>query len=189
MRPEAGSENKKLLCLIALVALLGGMSPAQAATYTYAVDYDIGPDPVTGSIVLNCNSCDLSAGSIVSWSLTALGLTISGTNIFTSGVGALTVSPSQITFTPIGFDVAFVEAGQGCAGFNTLDCGPVVNQGAISWVNFNTGIGTASSTTADVVIATATPLPAALPLFATGIGAMGLFGWRRKRKNTAVQAA
>ena len=27
-----------------------------------------------------------------------------------------------------------------------------------------------------------TPLPAALPLFATGIGAMGLFGWRRKRK-------
>ena len=31
-----------------------------------------------------------------------------------------------------------------------------------------------------------TPLPAALPLFATGLGAMGLFGWRRKRKNTAA---
>ncbi len=27
-----------------------------------------------------------------------------------------------------------------------------------------------------------TPLPAALPLFATGLGAMGFFGWRRKRK-------
>ena len=27
-----------------------------------------------------------------------------------------------------------------------------------------------------------TPLPAALPLFATGIGALGLLGWRRKRK-------
>jgi len=34
----------------------------------------------------------------------------------------------------------------------------------------------------------ATPLPAALPLFATGLGAMGLFGWRRKRKNIAVAA-
>jgi hypothetical protein len=30
-----------------------------------------------------------------------------------------------------------------------------------------------------------TPLPAALPLFATGLGALGLFGCRKKRKNTA----
>jgi hypothetical protein len=28
----------------------------------------------------------------------------------------------------------------------------------------------------------ATPLPAALPLFATGLGSLGLLGWRRKRK-------
>jgi hypothetical protein len=35
----------------------------------------------------------------------------------------------------------------------------------------------------------ATPLPAAFPLFATGLGAMGLLGWRRKRKNTAAIAA
>ncbi len=35
-----------------------------------------------------------------------------------------------------------------------------------------------------------TPTPAALPLFATGLGALGLFGWRRKRKNvTAVATA
>jgi hypothetical protein len=31
-----------------------------------------------------------------------------------------------------------------------------------------------------------TPLPTALPLFATGLGAMGLIGWRRKRKAQAV---
>ena len=28
----------------------------------------------------------------------------------------------------------------------------------------------------------ATPLPGALPLFATGLGVLGLLGWRRKRK-------
>jgi hypothetical protein len=31
-----------------------------------------------------------------------------------------------------------------------------------------------------------TALPAALPLFATGLGALGLFGWRRKRKVIAT---
>jgi hypothetical protein len=34
-----------------------------------------------------------------------------------------------------------------------------------------------------------TPLPAAFPLFATGLGAMGLLGWRRKRKRPAVAIA
>jgi hypothetical protein len=31
-----------------------------------------------------------------------------------------------------------------------------------------------------------TPLPAALPLFATGLGALGLLGWRRKRNTQAT---
>ena len=34
-----------------------------------------------------------------------------------------------------------------------------------------------------------TPLPAALPLLATGLGALGLLGWRRKWKKAAALAA
>ena len=34
-----------------------------------------------------------------------------------------------------------------------------------------------------------TPLPAALPLFASALGALGLLGWRRKRKNAAAITA
>lgn len=33
-----------------------------------------------------------------------------------------------------------------------------------------------------------TPLPATLPLFTTGLGALGLFGWRRKKKAQALAA-
>ena len=36
-----------------------------------------------------------------------------------------------------------------------------------------------------VTFANATPVPAALPLFASGLGAMGVLGWRRKRKLAA----
>jgi len=31
-----------------------------------------------------------------------------------------------------------------------------------------------------------TPLPATLPLFASGLGALGVLGWRRKRKVQAT---
>jgi len=37
-----------------------------------------------------------------------------------------------------------------------------------------------------LVISEATPLPAALPLFAGGLGAFGFLGWRRKRKVVAA---
>jgi hypothetical protein len=33
-----------------------------------------------------------------------------------------------------------------------------------------------------------TPLPTTIPLFATGLGAFGLFGWRKKRKSSGVVA-
>jgi hypothetical protein len=38
------------------------------------------------------------------------------------------------------------------------------------------------------VATNATPLPAALPLFATGVGGLALLGWRRKRKSASIAA-
>ena len=40
----------------------------------------------------------------------------------------------------------------------------------------------------EVVRTSATPLPLTLPLFTTGLGALGLLGWRRKRKSGAAIA-
>jgi hypothetical protein len=53
-----------------------------------------------------------------------------------------------------------------------------------TWLD-SSGLNTAGSFEIDVLAPT-TPLPAALPLFATGIGGLGLLGWRRKRKTQAV---
>jgi hypothetical protein len=46
-------------------------------------------------------------------------------------------------------------------------------------------IGLNGTLTAEV---SATPLPAALPLFAGGLGALGLLNWRKKRKAAALAA-
>ena len=40
-----------------------------------------------------------------------------------------------------------------------------------------------------VDVSIVTPVPAALPLFATGLGALALLGWRRRRQNAAAIAA
>ena len=47
----------------------------------------------------------------------------------------------------------------------------------------------ASDTATFTPVVGTTPLPAALPLVASGLSALGLFGWRRKRKAAAIAAA
>jgi hypothetical protein len=81
------------------------------------------------------------------------------------------------------------------------DCGAdltcAINNAAFSRGVFDLAAGTYSITGFQTIgipgaaafIVSETPLPAALPLFASGLGAMGLLGWRRKRKNAAAATA
>jgi hypothetical protein len=68
-----------------------------------------------------------------------------------------------------------------------------VGQSLIVLINDTTATGSGVGVSFDVIVSgfidanftdpsSATPLPAALPLFATGLGTLGLLGWRRKRK-------
>ena len=59
-----------------------------------------------------------------------------------------------------------------------------VNSGVIGSVVLSDTTGSAAFEFGTV----ATPLPAALPLFATGLAGLGLLGWRRKRKAAATTA-
>ena len=89
----------------------------------------------------------------------------------------------------------------GAVGANTITIN-LIAEGSNSWASAlavlhpTTGFAAAYGHGFEAVVATgsngvqdagfATPLPAALPLFATGIGGLGLLGWRRKRKAQAV---
>ena len=113
--------------------------------------------------------------------------------------GGALVQPTSgtIAFTEAGGGVSdiltFSYTGSGVASLvgtfvSDLDTGSLVappgatlvSEGTPFFFN-NTNITAAAISDAEAMV----PLPAALPLFATGIGGLGLLGWRRKRKAQA----
>ncbi len=141
-------------------------------TLTTLSNVPIGPVQLSGSFEQEVLGRTFSTET-GSWTTDVVGLSLSGPvlgNTLTSTMDPSQSSTGTTSITPMGpvfridsfFDV-FVEL--------SLNSVPPLNaqRGPIE------------------VVAT-TPLPAALPLFATGLGAMGLLGWRRKRKSAAAIA-
>jgi hypothetical protein len=88
-----------------------------------------------------------------------------GTNIASTGTIVGTTIPLYVEVT---FDVT-------ATGLDTL-----------SFSSFDVPSALALDDVTVTSVPSATPLPAALPLFAGGLGALGLLGWRKKRKNASA---
>jgi hypothetical protein len=71
--------------------------------------------------------------------------------------------------------------------FSALTTGP---WNIFNYITYETGTAITNADACCGVVGTfnvaETPLPATLPLFASGLGALGLLGWRRKRKAQAA---
>ena len=97
--------------------------------------------------------------------------------------GAFDGSPVFSVFSPDSNDTGGFLGWEGLDLFGVSESGFDQHSGSNSTVNgtlAHIDIGTPPSTT---------PLPGALPLFASGLSALGLLGWRRKRKKTTATAA
>jgi hypothetical protein len=189
--------KSRLLGLIACVALVG---PAEATTYN--IDISETFYTITGTITTN-NTSPIASADITGYNLTVanggttlFGLTYADASPSTPFIvgSDLTTTSTQVFFN-FGDSSApgsayFESAGPYSIGFyNEFSSSPLTT-GEIE-------IGTPGN--ADILLyptgnlalgsVTATPLPAALPLFGTALGMMGLLGWCRKRKNAAAIAA
>jgi hypothetical protein len=184
------------LAPFALVALLLGAASASATVYS--VDGTVGAGGVTGFIQTDGTVGTLSDANIQDWnlvistdathSLDLLG-PLSGNNsqegIFGSGLSA--------TATGLFFDFSLPSSNY------LLIQNPVLGSGTnficLNGCAASVGIGvgdfraTSDSLEGDVQIGAATtPLPAALPLFGTGLGALALFASSRKRRKLIAAA-
>jgi hypothetical protein len=101
----------------------------------------------------------------------------------TSGDGSVLGIYAAGIYVPINYTSGGPLAGTATWANQTLDS-LGVTPGTYVWT-WGTGPDADSFTLEIGVASTTTPLPAALPLFATGLGVMGLLGWRRKRKGAA----
>jgi hypothetical protein len=93
-----------------------------------------------------------------------------------------------LTFNFLTFDFLTNGFASGVSEFEIIGIDPGVNPTDIT--AFVTGLtftmdGSFTGTMQPIVEET-TPVPAALLLFGTSLGALGLLGWRRKRKAPAV---
>jgi hypothetical protein len=167
---------RKLILAAAFAFLSGPMvASAQASTVTY----NLALTPQSGSTLSGTGTLTFTDGPVSPSGLF---------NVVLADITTLSISIGGFTFNLVGHTSA-LQFTDGILSDITASTAigaaslAVNSTTAVYFDNLATGgVGSTDTITAQL----ATPLPAALPLFATGLGAMGLLGWRRKRKALAA---
>ena len=173
-----------LFTILVVIASAFGLPRANASTFVInGATPDSGTSSLTGTI-----NVDAVGGTITSADLFV------GAGEFTNIALSIASAPSNWelevdTGTPLpSVDLIFTPSFDAT---HTVDLTGFTGGTIVSWsfhseaitkcaTGVSCGLGGATGTIDP------TPLPAALPLFATGLGGLGLLGWRRKRKAQAV---
>jgi len=197
---------------VAAVVIVGAMLgvPAANANVIYNFGGDFGTPAFTATVSLDAVGGQALSGTGTitfganTFDLTLITLTTDGGNGNYGGqtgfrdnhgtdiFGGDTTSPIDsnglifaISNNPLrGQDALFAAWDKGDGTLAFLISGTLANVFDV-WVKTAVGSGDMALTSSEL---SQTPLPAALPLFAGGLGALGLLGWRRKKKAAASAA-
>ena len=158
--------------------------PANALTFQFSFNNDVNNDPAQSLVVgiisglqdnlanqlapsvqVTSNPAGFGVGEYASPSTTANLFSVSGGVLTSADFVAFGGFPPAVTCCTL----AFTTSSGGLAGLGN-----------------NPGEAFGNSTNLTFTAIAETPLPAALPLFASGAGVLGFIGWRRKKKAVAL---
>jgi hypothetical protein len=168
------------LAAIVISSCLVGVSPAKALTFNFSF-FDV----LTGGSVINASGILDTAPAGPNYLITSISGTYNSNNITSLyGVNGFQGNDNILHTSGPLLSLAGFSFAVGAASINVYydAAGQFITAG---------NYGSYNNNNVDTIIrfsVTETPLPAALPLFATGLGLMGLLGWRRQRKQAAVTA-
>jgi hypothetical protein len=181
--------SRKAFFVAAAVSIGAGLFSVPASADTIDV-FDLSGFASTCSNGLSCPGGLTFSGTITinvtTGTITAVDLAASVvsppdfTTLFTSPTSGTSIIATQ----PSTSEGIALQGPGGSTLISSLHSPPsLINASAFLLASIVSGPVLASaSATLTLETPTAVPLPAALPLFATGLGALGLLGWRRKRK-------
>lgn len=163
--------------MIVLIGLQGG---AKAVTYNLVLNKVNGPEFGTGSFTITTP-------------------TLGSSGFF--GLGGPDLQAMSFNIQPLNLNFTLANATSAGVSFNFDGTKEVINSinytgqlasfvfqlstGGFNW-SFSDSANSALNSSGTITASIATPLPAALPLFASGGALLGFLGWRRKRSAIAT---
>ncbi len=158
-----------------------GAANASSLTYDLALNPIFGPEGGTGSFTINAPP-------------------VGGSGILTAGNGGLTAMDFKIDRVDFGLngssEVSYFYQGSTLVLASLFYGGAVGSDGLLSIAIGSSGgyfftdsaAGGSAHNTIGSISVSSTPIPTTLPLLATGLGALAMLGWWRKRKIGAAFA-
>jgi hypothetical protein len=174
----------RLICPFVIAATLFSVqipTAAKASTVSYNLSLTpiLGPESGTGSLTITVPPVGSSGFlTLANGGLAAMDFMIDGLDFKLN-------NSSEVSYFYRGSNLVLASLGySGAIGSNQMLSLSLGGFGAYFFSDNTPGESTIGN-----VSVSATPLPTTLPLLATGLGGLGLFGWWRKRKASAALAA
>ena len=171
-----------LAAALVLIATLAA-APSDASTINWVLSGVTFDD---GGATSGTFSTDSTSGNVTAFNITTTaGTTLGGANYNWTAINTFSsngiYSPNSFILT--NFDTStYINL-----EFVNPLTGPGIDELILSGGSYECAIcNPVRGIVSGEAIAATTPLPAALPLLASGLGALGLLGWRRKRKAQAA---